>query len=208
MNGNGLVNSLDMMLKWVTRIAIVNILWIVFSLVGLIVGGIFPATVASLSVSRKWLTGEIDIPIWKTFKDTFKREFKNSNLLGWLLLLVGGILYINYKTLLNMSGNLLWISTFAFYLLVFFYILLIIWIFPLLSHYNGTIMQQIKNAIILGLGRIHISLASFLWLFIVIYFSLKYPSSILFVSFSIGSLGWAWISLRTFNKLDETILKK
>lgn len=208
MSGSGLVNSLDSILRWVTRIAVVNILWIGFSLIGLIVGGVFPATVASLSISRKWLIGEKDVPIWKTFKDSFKKEFIISNLLGWLLTFGGGILYINYKILLTMSGKFFLISTFAFYLLVFIYLLLIIWIFPLASHYNGTIMQHIKNAIILGLGKIHISLANLIWLFLVIYFSLKYPSSILFVSVSIGSLGWAWISLRTFNKLDESTFER
>lgn len=204
---NGLVNSFNTILKWITRIAVVNILWIGFSLIGLIIGGIFPATVASLSISRKWLIGEIDIPIWKTFKDNFKKEFIISNLLGWLLILVGGILYVNYRMLLTMSGNFLLICTFAFYLLLLFYFLLMIWIFPLISHYNGTIMQHIKNAIILGIGKIYISIANFLWLFSVVYISLKYPSSILFVSIGIGSLGWSWISLRTFNKLDESTFK-
>lgn len=203
LSGNGLVHTLDMILKWVTRITAVNLLWIIFSLIGLIVGGVFPATVASLSISRKWLIGEIDIPIWETFKDTFKREFIISNLSGWLLVIVGSILYANYKVLLTMSGKFLLISTFAFYLLLLFYFLLVIWIFPLISHYNGTMMQHIKNAIILGLGKIHISLASLLWLFLVAYFSLKLPSSLLFVSVAIGSLGWAWISLRTFNVLDQ-----
>lgn len=202
MNSTGLVNLLNTIFIWITRITVVNILWVLYTLKGLIIAGVFPATLAILSISRKWLSGAKNINLHKAFKQSFKKEFIASNIAGWLLTIIGSILYVNYKVMLNMTEELLGLNIFAFYLILFFYFQLVIWLFPIISHYNGTIFQHLKNSIIIGTGKIHMTILSLLWLFAVLYLSLKFPASIIFVSISIGSIGWNWISLRTFHKLD------
>ena len=72
MKGKQIVTSLDRILQWIMRLAVVNGLWILFSLFGLLVGGVFPATVAALGLSRKWILGEQEVKIWKTFKQIYR----------------------------------------------------------------------------------------------------------------------------------------
>ncbi|BDG36084.1 DUF624 domain-containing protein [Saccharococcus caldoxylosilyticus] len=47
--------------EWITRLACINILWMLFTLAGLIVFGIAPATVALFTIVRKWLVFHVTI---------------------------------------------------------------------------------------------------------------------------------------------------
>ncbi|MED3648899.1 DUF624 domain-containing protein [Halalkalibacterium halodurans] len=67
MNGSQIVLSLDRVLRWIVQIAAINLLWFYYTLIGLCIGGVFPATLAALGVSRKWIMGNTDINIRKTF---------------------------------------------------------------------------------------------------------------------------------------------
>src|SRR5690625_7635570 len=74
---------------WVVRLVYVNLLWILFTVIGLGVLGIMPATAAMFAVVRKWLRGEDDFPIFTTYKDAYKEEFLKANLLGYILAIIG-----------------------------------------------------------------------------------------------------------------------
>ena len=67
---------------WITRLMYVNLLWILFMLAGLIVMGVFPSTTAMFSVTRKWILGETDTPVFHTFWKAYKQNFLQSNLVG------------------------------------------------------------------------------------------------------------------------------
>ena len=203
MNGKGIVTTLDAVLQWFTRIVSVNVLWILFSLMGFLVGGIFPATAAALGVSRKWLMGDTEIKIWQTFKKTYRQEFFSANLLGWILLLIGLVLYWNFQLMAESAGEIPVFVPFAFYLVLFFYTMIAMWSFPLLVHYKGSWRQHLKNALIIGLTKIHYTVANFLVLFSIAYFSLAYPGFIPFFSISLSALCSMWFALQIFQKLDE-----
>ncbi|WP_138420326.1 YesL family protein [Aquibacillus sediminis] len=203
MNGKQTVSSLDLILRWFTRVATVNILWIVFSLFGLLIGGVFPATIAALGICRKWLRGEHDIKIWQVFKRVYRQEFYVSNMVGWLLTIIGIVLYVNYRLIGLSAGEFSFVVPFAFYFILFFYTIIVIWIFPLLVHYQTSWLQQIKNALIIGLTKIHYTLANGIILMLVIYFSLKFPGIIPFFSFSLITLGIMYVSIQVFNKIDN-----
>jgi uncharacterized membrane protein YesL len=203
MNGNSFVQSLDAIFRWITRLAFVNLLWIAFSLLGLIFVGIFPATVATLAITRKWLTGSREVRIFKVFKDTFKKEFIVANIIGWLLTILGILLYVNYQVMVLMDDSLPIVTIFAYFLILFFYGLFIIWVFPMIANYNGSIKQYLKNSFIIGIGKIHVTLALMIWLFVVLYVSLEFPATIIFCSISIAAVGWNWLTLRAFDNLKQ-----
>ena len=68
--------------EWVMKFTYVNILWITFSILGLFVLGLFPATTAMFAVIRKWVLKLPDIPTFKTFTSAYKKEFLKSNVIG------------------------------------------------------------------------------------------------------------------------------
>lgn len=203
MNGKDIVTSLDRILSWITRLVILNLLWILFSVLGLIIVGVFPATVAALGVSRKWLMGNQDIKIWKSFKQIYREEFRNANISGWILAIIGGLLYTNYRLIDSVQGDISFIIPFAFYFVLFFYTIAILWIFPLIAHYRTKWLMHLKSSIIIGLSKIQYTLIIFLLIFLISYFSLKYPGILPFFSVSVASIGSMWISLSVFSGIDS-----
>src|SRR5690625_7900357 len=59
----------------ITRFAYVNILWIIFTILGLGILGFFPSTVAMFGVFRLCVVGEKDIDIFPLFLFKFRNEF-------------------------------------------------------------------------------------------------------------------------------------
>lgn len=211
MKGNNVVTTLELVMKWINRVALLNFLWILFTLVGLVIGGLFPSTSATLGVARKWLMGEHDIKIWKTFKGIFSEEFISSNIIGWMLSVIAGLLYLNYLSLFEARENISIILPFVFYLVVFLFLVIAVWIFPLNVHNYANIINQLKNAFIIGIVKIHITVTIMLLLFSIMFFSLEYPVLLPFFTFSLSALLWMWLSIRVFSqvidKVNETAME-
>ena len=202
MNAQSIVNSLDRFFTWIMRFAAINALWILFTLKGLLLGGLFPATLSALKIFRKWRLGDFEFSIWTTFKQEYKREFVKSNIIGWILVMAGMILYLNYLAIQTMNSTHIVFHA-AFYLVIFFYLNLVIWSFPQLAHYDGKITHLFRNAIIIGFGRIHYTLAIMVYMFTMLYISLTFPGVLPFFTVSAIAFGWIWISMNVFLKNDE-----
>lgn len=203
MNGKQLVTKLDAILQWIVRLVILNVLWILFSALGLLAAGIFPSTAAVLAVARKWVMGEHEVKIWKTFTHVYRREFLAANSMGWILATIGAILYFNYQLMSSNTSEVVFVVPFAFYFIVFFYSILVIWSFPLLAHYKATWRQHFKNAIIIGLTKIHYTIVSGAIIFGGVFVSLSFPGVLPFFSISTIGVGCMWLSLQIFIQLDQ-----
>ncbi|WP_112182331.1 MULTISPECIES: YesL family protein [Paraliobacillus] len=201
MNAKDLVTTLDRVMYWVMQLALLNFLFILFSVSGLIIVGIFPATVATLGVTRKWIMGQYEIKVWTTFKRIFREEFISSNIIGWILTLIGGIFYLNYRIIAESQGDMFFIVPFAFYLVIFLYLVVVVWVFPLNVHNYASVLQQFKNAFIVGITKLPITITMMLLLFSFMFFSLEYPVLLIFFTFSLSATVWMWLSMRVFSKV-------
>lgn len=202
MNGKGIVTSLDSILQWVTRFVILNLFWFLYSARGLFVLGIFPATVAALGVMKKWLDGEHDIRIRESFKQFYKEDFKDANKIGWTLSLIGAVLYLNYTIIAGSDGGV-WVGTiFGFYFITFLYSIIVAWTFPLLIQYKNHWFKHLKSALVIGLVKIHYTIAIYSVLFSVTYLTLTYPGIIPFFSISLFVCMWYWLSFQVFKKIE------
>lgn len=200
---NGFMSILDRIANWISRMALLNLLWMLYTLRGLIVGGVFPATVASLGVVRKWLMEEQDIKIWETFKKGYSQEFLSSNILGWVMTGIGMILFLNYQVMVASPQEVHFIIPFAFYLTILIYLFVFIWSFPLMAHYKASVLQHMINALVIGFTKMHKSIAILVSLFSILYVSLEFPAAIVFFLFSLSSLIWFWFTLSVFKSLDD-----
>lgn len=167
---------------WLLNLFLLNLLWLVFSLAGLIVAGFFPATFALFSVLRKLIMETDDLTILsvvKLFWIKFKTDFLASNFIGFAISLCGFILYLNLRVLQQLDYSLfhasLTIVTFAIGLA---YLLTLLYIFPVFVHFNMKIFQYPKHAFILAIGRPLQTLSMMLGLAIVIFLYTKIPGLI------------------------------
>lgn len=205
MLGKQIVDSLDHFLKIILQMAWLNFLWFIFTLLGLVIGGIFPATTSAISVARNWLQeGKIN-STYLTFKRTYKAEFKKSNFIGFSLVSIMILLYLNYYALLQFGEQMPIIIVFAYYLLIILFSFICVWLFPLVSHYEAKVVQYFKNAFIIGLIKFPCTLAMMGSVFFIIYFSLMIPSLILFFSVSLIALSLAFFSSRVFEQIDHQV---
>lgn len=203
MNGKFITTTLDKVFVWTTKLALLNILWIAFTLIGLGVLGVFPATAAALGVVRKWLMGDKDIHIWSTFKKVYKEEFKYANMIGWILTIIGFLFYLNFQVISSSQEEMLFVVPFIFYFLLFLYFTMVIWAFPLIVHNYASVIQQLKNALIIGISKIHITITIMLLMFSTMFFSLEFPVLLVFFTFSLLALIWMWLTLRVFVKVFQ-----
>ncbi|QXE02322.1 YesL family protein [Terribacillus sp. DMT04] len=196
------MKNLDKTLLWITRFAYLNSLFLFYSILGLFIAGVAPATAAALQVSRKLLNGE-EVKLHPAFRQAYKEEFWAANKLGWLLAAAGCILYINFLLIRQADGQLFFLVPFLFYVLILFYVTVVIWSFPLLAQYKAGTFQIVKNAFIIGLTRFHMTLSIGVLLFAVLYHSIGLPVLLLFFCFSFSAFGWMWLSLKVFSTMKQ-----
>lgn len=135
--------------EWVMKFMYVNILWIAFTILGLGVFGIFPATTAMFTVIRKWVMKQPDIPVFNIFWTTYKSEFFKSSLLGLVIVLVGIFMYFNLKIIDATTIPTLKLLYIPNIIVILIFLLTLLYIFPVFVHFDVGIKGIIKNAIVL-----------------------------------------------------------
>ncbi|WP_170885574.1 YesL family protein [Bacillus alkalicellulosilyticus] len=148
MEFRGVMGGLFRISEWITRLAYINILWIFFSIVGFLVIGFFPSTVAMFTVMRKLVMREVDIPIFMTFWLTFKKELVKSNILGYIVSTLGIVLYINITFLQHSDTNISFLLI-PNMMIALLFLLTILYVFPVYVHYEYSIMAVLKNSLLL-----------------------------------------------------------
>jgi uncharacterized membrane protein YesL len=182
MEMRGLMGGLYKVSEWIMRLSGTNLLWFIFSLpfffmlVPMLVpvqGGadpkdvliqmavlaaivapftLFPATTAMFSVVRKWIMGEADVPIIKTYWKGYRENYKQSMFGGFLYAILGVVLIINYSFYAKQTGTL---NLLSILFIVFMVVVLasLLYFFSLLSHLHMKTLQILKNALVLTIGN-------------------------------------------------------
>ena len=149
LNGTNSVNRIYSATEWIARFAYINLLWIGFSLAGLVFLGFFPATISMFAVIRKWIMGERDIPIFRTFWTTYKSEFLRGNGLGLIVAVVGGLIVLDLVYMKNFENGLMNSIQIPLYMFMFAVVMTIFYLFPVYVHYELKLMQVIKNSFLI-----------------------------------------------------------
>lgn len=203
MEVKGVLGSFYVACEWIVRLAFVNILWIGFSLLGLIVFGVFPATVAMFTISRKWIQGETDLPIFRQFWEVYRKEFLKANLFGLVLSIIGAILVIDLYILYSLDGIFSQVLFYIFIALTFNFGVMLLYIFQVYVHYELKTFQNIKYALIIGMSNPFHTFSMILCL-IFLYFALEIaPASLLFLSVAPLSMMYMIIAYRIFSKIEQ-----
>ncbi|TSB47749.1 YesL family protein [Alkalicoccobacillus porphyridii] len=191
---------------WVTKLAYVNILWIIFSLAGLILFGLFPATVSIFAIIRKWKKGDTDFPIFKTFWTFYRTEFVKSNQLGFILLVIGFILYVDLR-ILYFSEGFLQILYYPILILSFIFILVCLNAFPVYVHYELKAFQIIRTSFIRIIINPIPTIAMLGGTIVLWYLFTFLPGVIPFFGISLLTLVLVWSFFITIKEVRGVIIK-
>ncbi|WP_067842600.1 YesL family protein [Amphibacillus sediminis] len=77
-NGNAMTGLLRLC-EWLAKLAYINLLWLLFTLIGLVILGLGPATVSAFIVIRRMLHGQQNQTIWNSFTSAYRENFWLAN---------------------------------------------------------------------------------------------------------------------------------
>lgn len=204
MQMGGFTGGLFRFSEWAMKLAYLNILWILFSILGLGAFGVMPATVATFTIARKWLKLEEDIPIGKTFFSTYKKEFVKSNRIGFILAIIGMILYVNYHYLQVIENPFIHIVVVSLILMMsFFYGILCLYIVPVYVHFDLKLSQYFKYALMIGIMNIHLTIIMVVTIYLLYLFLIFIPGLIPVFVVSLLALVIMGISYYAFLLLEK-----
>ncbi|RUS47730.1 YesL family protein [Cohnella sp. AR92] len=227
MEMRGMMGGFYKISEWIMRLAVTNVLWVLCSIPvflaafsGLVTADqegslvwhtivisilspftLFPATSAMFSVARKWVMGDTDVPLFKTFFRNYKQNYVQAMLGGIIYAVLFAVLFIDYRVYLkDLDGfGVLAILFLALMVLLF---VSVFQFFSLLSHFHMKTMQLIKNSVILTIGRPFRSLSTAIVSGFILYISIFTKFTFL-IPFFMGSL----IAVFAFFNFYQTIQK-
>ncbi|WP_251551556.1 YesL family protein [Neobacillus muris] len=181
----------------VLKLFYIQILWLLFTLLGFILLGAGPSTYAMFTVMRQWIRGNTDLPIFKTFLQAYKMGFKESAGFGILYLAAGTIIYVD---LLYVHSQLL---RGLLIIIGFIYLISLTYIFPILVHYDWKgIMLKMKCSVLFGISHLQYTLILFVALAAVYFVLLRYPGTLAFFGVSAGSYMIMWMTNQVFKRIE------
>ena len=165
-------NKLNDVGEWVYRLVILNFLWMGFSILGLGILGIFPATSALFSVLRKGLMNKKKVKIAHDFSHFYRADFWKSNALGYLMVFIAAMLWIDFRFFMSFTSFWMFVIAHFMLFLCAFSILALCLLFPIYAHYKLSMLQYIKHALLYPITHIWtmvFMIASLLIYYIIVY---------------------------------------
>lgn len=199
-----LMQSVD----WISKLALLNLLWLLFTTLGLFVFGFFPATVAMFATIRSFFREDISLPLMKTFCQHFKENFVRSigyGLLTSLITLVGIVDIIYIQEIASRHSFILHIPI---YLFLIFTCLTLLYLFPVFVHYDWPFFQTIKQAFLIMLIHPIQTLLMIVSVALSLYLMTFIPGVFFFFGGSFTALMISSITLHIFDTIQEQTTHK
>ena len=189
--------------NWFVRLAYINILWILFTLAGLVIFGFFPATIAMLATLRQFLQKN-DPPVFKTFWNYYKTEFFASNKTGSNYCSYWPYSYLQISNFLqSMNGKLSDMLYYPTIILSCIYLLAICYMLASYVEFEQKLSTHMKNALLIMLYN-PLSSLFIIFGFAAIYYAVTFLSGLGFF-FSGSLLGLVILSSTrlTYRKIER-----
>ena len=142
-------NSVMQLINKIVSSVYLNILWFICCLPVVTAGA---STTALFYVTLKMVKNE-EGHLTEAFFHAFKQDFKQSTLVWLILLAIGIVLVVDGYALYHLRfENVFWtLITAVFIVAVVAYFIILMYIFPLMSHFDNTIPAMFKNSLIIGM---------------------------------------------------------
>lgn len=126
-----------------------NLLWFICSIPIITIG----ASTTALFAATERIAANRYESITSEFFRSFKLNFKQATVVWLILLATGGILAVDAYTLLHIHGeNIFWtLLTAVFIVAAAAFAVIVMYIFPLMAHFENTTLSMFKNSMMIGM---------------------------------------------------------
>ncbi|QGH33698.1 DUF624 domain-containing protein [Gracilibacillus salitolerans] len=194
------------LMEWIAKLALLNMLWIMYSLCGFLVFGLFPATVALLMVTRD-LKRNNQKGIRASFLQYFVNNFIKANAYGFFIAIVNiCLISLTFKSAHQFSV-IISVPIFVITVLAF---LISLFLLPVFTYFKASFVNHLKLATIIALGHPVVSFVLFSLFslnFGIIFYSrilIAYPILFLFFMVSVSAYLVTVVLMPVFGKFSTT----
>lgn len=188
---------------WIAKLAYVNFLWIGFTLLGGVLLGLFPATVALFYITRKWVLGDQHVPLAKSFSREYRKGFWKANAIGYTITGLGGFLFADVFLASTLNTAVGFWLTFLFSVLLLLCIMTAIFLFPLIVHLKESFYNYFKFAFLIGISSLHYVLFIVIATTIVAGIFVLLPAAAIFFSASLFALIITKFAVKAFERVER-----
>ncbi|MDQ0230100.1 YesL family protein [Metabacillus malikii] len=202
MQRSGVINVINFVGEWMIKLVYANLLWMLFTLLGLGIFGIMPATVSLFTLIRKWITGNEEQTTFRIFWNTYRQEFIKANLFGIIFLTIGIFLRFEIIFFQMSSSNLLFQIFHAIMICIsLLYFITLLNFFPVYVHFKLKFFQYLKFSLLIGLSQLSSTLVIIFTTTILLCIYWYISGLIPLLATSLLALNIMWFSHQTFKKL-------
>ncbi|RXZ00092.1 YesL family protein [Fictibacillus sp. S7] len=189
--------------NWLMRMAYINILWMVFTLLGVVVAGFSPATAAAFSVCRRWIRSDEEFPVFRVFWQEYKQNFAGSQAYGWISIVLMGVLYLDFLYFSSKSSILFFVLTVIAIVLSIMLAMAVVYIFPVYTHYRLNFLQYWKYALSIAMVHPLQTIFTMVGAITIGAVLIKLPSLLPFFGVSAMTVWLTWRTQKIVIKIDE-----
>lgn len=183
--------------QWIWRMMLLNWIWMIHVVMGGLILGIFPATIALFSITRMWLKGSLEQPIWTTFHRNYKAHFFRTNVLGWIYISIGGFLVLNLYLVSQIQGFFMLLCTVALILGLLVYLFSFLYFFTYYVHFKQTFTGYLIQPLIVTMISFKQNLIIAIGLFVLGYLLYQLPG---LIPFAVGVMPAYWTMKVSMNR--------
>ncbi|UOQ84760.1 YesL family protein [Gracilibacillus salinarum] len=204
----GLSGGIYSISLWISRLAILNVLWILGVITGLVIIGFAPATVALYTLLRRIVIQKQDVSVIRSFLSVYKKQFVIANKYGLPIVMLGVFLYLDFLIAFQFDHWTMTILQVILISLGIVYIMITTFLFSVQVHYEVSILANWKNAFILAVLHPLTVITNLLIFIIIGYITLLIPGLLIFFSFSIMALVNVVLSFHRLERHDQQMIEE
>ncbi|MBA9026654.1 YesL family protein [Peribacillus huizhouensis] len=203
----GYMGKLNTVMEWIARFFIVQLIWILFCIIGLFVGGVFPATFTMFAICRKWINKQTEFPLFRTFWKLYRASFFKANILGWVMVATGFSLFYYFQLFRGANDTIQLVLFFVVSAMSIVYLMTIMFVIPVFVHFDIKLANVMKYAVITAISNPIqvISMAAVIAIFSMI--MIQFPGLFPFFSFSLLAYSLMWLANTAFVSMERRVSK-
>ncbi|UFT98752.1 DUF624 domain-containing protein [Radiobacillus kanasensis] len=189
--------------KWISHFAILHLLWVGCTLLGGIVFGIGPSTVAMYAVARKTIYEDVEISMVQTFWKSYRQEFLKANGLFFLVAAIGIIWYFDLQFFRQFEGIFYSIMNYLMIMVGLVYFILLLFLLPVYVHYDLKSFAYIKQALTIAFLNHKALLLLVVGGLSSYYFFITFPGFIPIFGITLFCHFNMWVAFHCFQSIEE-----
>ena len=228
METRGIMGGFYRISEWIMRLSAINLLWLIssfpiiylffvllmapeldtefikqwFMMVAIVAPfSIVPASAAMFSVARKWVTGDPDVPLWKSYWRGYKENYLQSMLGGIVFLAIGFLLVINFYFYRGQTGIYQAVSI-VFIVLMIVLAAAFLNFLCVMTHLHMKLFQIVKNSMLMTIGQPLNSISLLVLNAAILYISFRFSFLVVFFMGSLMAAASFWNFHRGFTKIQ------